>query len=197
MKRTAIALFAVLLMSAALVSAAVAAPDSCRNPDHPNCTTTTEATEPPVTTTDAPDIPLCETVTYLSGSRSAGMTCLWTPERGSGATPTAGRVTVETTSGELSDLVIWVRDAEPGDICVLEQLHRPGAGNFAASFPLTALFESYWDEPTHWCRRFDPAMGVRDDPNGAPLHLEVSFQTKRGAAVVVALDPQQDPAPAP
>ena len=192
MKRAAIPLFATLLLLAVLVSTAAAAPDC--SPNSPKCDT-----EPPVTTTEPPSIPSCATVTNLEGA-GAGMTCLWTPDRGSGETPTSGRVTVETTSGELSRLVIWVRDSAPGDICVLEQLHKPGTGTFVASFRLVTgdpdELVSYWDEPVHWCSHFDPIFGERDDPNGEPLHLGVSFDTRanRVATVVVTLEPGQDPA---
>ena len=198
MKRSAIALFAMFLLSAVLASAAAAAPESC-NPNSPKCPpTTTTTSEPPVTTTttsEPPGIPSCAAVTNLEGT-GASMTCLWTPDPGSGEIPSTGLVTVETTSGELSNLVIWVRDDEPGDICVLDQLHKPGTGTFVASFPLATASESYWDEPVHWCSRFDPSPGTRDDPNGEPLHLEVSFDTRanRVASVIVTLEPGQDPA---
>ena len=188
-----LALVSALTMCLAAAAMATAAPKDCKDlpPNHPNYCDT----EPPVTTTEPPSIPSCATVTNLTGA-GAGMTCLWTPDRGSGETPSTGLVTVETTSGELSGLVIWVRDSAPGDICVLEQLHKPGTGTFVASFPLATGSESYWDEPVHWCSRFDPIFGERDDLNGEPLHLGVSFDTRanRVADVVVTLEPGQDPA---
>jgi hypothetical protein len=195
MRRFTIGLAVVFTLLLVASVASAVPPGFCDDkPDHHQCTTTT-TTEPPVTTTETPGIPPCATVTNLQGA-GAGMTCLWTPDRGLGEIPSTGLVTVETTSGELSSLVIWVRDDEPGDICVLEQLRKPGTGTFVASFPLATGSESYWGEPTHWCSRFDPAPGIRDDLNGEPLHVEVSFDTRanRVASVVVTLEPGQDSA---
>ena len=194
MRRFTIGLAVVFTLLLVASVASAVPPGFCDDkPDHQQCTTTT-TTEPPVTTTETPGIPPCATVTNLEGA-GAGMTCLWTPDPGSGEAPSTGLVTVETTSGELSNLVIWVRDDEPGDICVLDQLRKPGTGTFVASFPLMTASESYWDEPVHWCSRFDPSPGTRDDLNGEPLHVEVSFDTRanRVASVVVTLEPGQDP----
>jgi hypothetical protein len=122
----------------------------------------------------------------LSGTGQQGFECHWTPEVSSDE---MGTVTVETVSGEITRLVIFVRDSSPGDICVLEQ---DTLGPLVeSSFPLIYEGENYWESPIHWCERFDPVAGQREDLNGEPLHLRVNFRGKRGTEVLISLSPGQ------
>jgi hypothetical protein len=189
MKRVAIFVAVVtaeLLMLTAIASAAP--PDCDERPDHPRCSTTT------TTTTEPPIAQPCETVTSLTVTNGQhGFECEWTPEFSSNET---GTVTVETVSGEITRLVIFVRDSSPGDICVLNQLDKPIASVVEATFPLVDdEGVSYWDSPTHWCERFDPVAGQRTDLNGDPLHLRINFRAKRGTdastEVLISLSPGQ------
>ena len=131
MKRLALGLLFILTLSVALVAAAAAAPpNSCddKPEGHPQCSTTT--TSPPTT---EPPLAACEDVMTIPAARSGGIECLWTPQNPIGTT--SGVVGV-TTSQELRSLVVFVRDSEPGDICVLDQLHRPEGTYFESAVPL-------------------------------------------------------------
>jgi len=166
----------------ALVAAALAAPpDFCgkngTNSDHPSCSTT----EPSVTQP-------CETITPLGDTGTFSVNCDWTPENTGAA---EGTVTVTATSGEISRVVVWVRDSDPGDICVLEQWQKATGTVFEASFPLKDAPGTYWDNGTNWCEPFDPIVGQRDDLNGKPLHVRVYVRAKKGTEVKVSLSPVQ------
>jgi hypothetical protein len=167
------------VMSFALVMAAVpagAAKPDCK-PHQPNCSTTTE---PPL-------VQSCATLTTLSGTGSLGFECDWTP-RNNGAT--TGTVTVTVISGEVSRVVLFVRDSSPGDICVLEQWWKATGTVFEASFPLADGPETYWNQGgTNWCEPFDPVAGQRTDLNGDPLHVRVNVRAKKGTVVEVTLSP--------
>jgi hypothetical protein len=183
MKRlpTFVALFAMLLLMGVAIASAAPPDDFCdRKPDHPHCSTTT--TEPPITQ-PCPTVPIA-----LSTTGQQGFECDWTPEVSSDG---MGTVTVETVSGEVTRLVIMVRDSSPGDICVIEQLGKPIASVVEATFPMVYEAENYWDSPIHWCESFDPVAGQREDFNGEPLHLRVNFRGKRGTEVLISLSPGQ------
>ncbi len=138
---------------------------------------------------DEPTQP-CETVTTLSGRGSLGFGCDWTPLE-SGAT---GTVTVTEISGDVSRVVVFVRDSAPGDICVLEQWDKATGTVFSAQFDLVVGDQNYWEGATHWCEQFDPIAGPREDLNGKPLHVQVGVRGKRGTVVAVSLSPGQVPA---
>lgn len=86
--------------------------------------------------------------------------------------------------GELGSLVVFVRDDSPGDICLLEQLTQPEGTEFF-EFALVDGSSQYWDDPTSWCKHFEPSDRV--DLNGPPLHLSVGFRSKRGTTVTITL----------
>lgn len=123
----------------------------------------------------------------VPGGGSIQFECLWTPKdpRTPKDPPTdgnwAGKVGVE---GELGSLVVFVRDDSPGDICLLEQLTQPEGTEFF-EFALVDGSSQYWDDPTSWCKHFEPSDRV--DLNGPPLHLSVGFRSKRGTTVTITL----------
>lgn len=172
----ALALFALVM---AAVPAGAAKPD-CK-PHQPNCSTTPTTTEPPLAQS-------CATLTTLSGTGSLGFECDWTPKNDG---PTTGTVTVTVISGEVSRVVVFVRDSAPGDICVLEQWDKATGTVFEASFPLKDGRGTYWDQGgTNWCEPFDPVAGQRTDLNGDPLHLRVNVRAKKGTVIEVSLSPE-------
>ncbi len=185
MKRLAIVL---LVVATAM---AVALPAGAKKPDGPpgKPTTTTQPPEP---------LAACADHVTFEGERRGGFQCLWTPEAGDAETATIA----VTYTNPLRHLVVFVRDADPGDICVLEQEwdDQPGP-TLAASFPLADERGSYWGYTNpddgqwyvgeHWCEPYDPVVGQRADPNGEPLHVSVSFRAPRGTDVTVTLDPGQ------
>jgi len=183
MKRLAtfLAVFTTLLLM--LTAIASAAPPNCdERPEHPRCSTT----EPPITQP-------CPTDPIALTAGQGFFECDWTPEVSSDG---MGTVTVETVSGEVTRLVIMVRDSSPGDICVIEQLGKPIASVVEATFKLVYEGENYWDSPIHWCERLDTVDGQREDFNGEPLHLRVNFRGKRDtdgkpARVLISLSPGQ------
>jgi hypothetical protein len=121
---------------------------------------------------------------------------------------TTGAVTVTPDGGAISGLVVFVRDASPGDICVLKQEWDGQTGpDFVAEFQLAYSgldleefpdYEPYEEEDywsyggTNWCYPQDPVEGMRPDPNGEPLHLQVNFRVKKGTTVNIDLSPGQD-----
>jgi hypothetical protein len=141
-----------------------------------------------------PAIESCASIPPIKVTKGGytGIECEWTPAHD--AVAPSGKVEVKTLLGEISWVVVVVRDSNPGDICVLESWDRP-SGVVAALFPLVDGAESYWDSSTHWCSRFDGDDYIRDDPNGDPLNLVVNVQGKRGAVVEVTLTPGQVSSP--
>jgi hypothetical protein len=197
MKRlpTFIAPFATLLVMGVAIASAAPPDDFCdRKPDHPNCSTTT------TTTTEPPTLQPCDEA-ILGVPQPVrgfvGFDCDWTPENDGAET---GVVNVATLKGEVTRLVIFVRDSSPGDICVLEQLDKPIGSPVVSSFPMVfdsdpsvaGFEENYWDSKTNWCERFDPIAGQREDLNGEPLHLTVNVRGKPGTEVLISLSPGQD-----
>ncbi len=168
----------ILLTVAALV--VIALPGSAKPPEGKG----KPPAEPPTTAT-------CGTITLIGASGSSTFECDWTPEN----TSTPGLVTVETISGDVTRLLVLVRDSSPGDICVFEQWDRPVATEFEATVPLSTDTESYWESPEHWCSRFDGVPGVREDLNGKPLHLRIDLRAKKGTEVRVTLSPGQQAQP--
>lgn len=140
---------------------------------------------------ESPTIQPCPTVNTLPASGQVGFECEWTPVNDGS---TRGTVTVATTNadegGEMTRLVIFVRDSSPGDICVLEQLDKPIPLEVVASFDLTRNGDTYWDRPTDWCEGLE-GVPDRDDLNGEPLHLRVNVRGKRGTTVQISLSPGQ------
>ncbi len=194
-----------------LSGATAAAPLDCESrPDHPRCSDTT------TTTTQAPPVQTCaEGVITIPGSSRTLFECLWTPEEGVAST---GTITVSPAEGAITYLAVAVRDAAPGDICVMQSEWDDNAGSgYTTSFDLAysnlpddadwdpddlypdfAPYEdqTYWSfGGTHWCYPQDTVAGMRDDPNGKPLHLLVNFRAKKGTVAEVVLSPPQDPTP--
>ena len=176
---------AALALPVLAATGATAGPDFCdRKPNHPSCSTTTTTTEPAVAQP-------CETVTTLLGTGNLGFDCDWTPEE---SIATTGTVTVTVPSGEVSRVVVFVRDSAPGDICVLKEWDKATGTVFEASFPLVDEVGgrgTYWDNGTNWCEPFDPIVGQRSDLNGDPLHVRVGVRAKKGTVVEVSLSPGQ------
>jgi len=119
---------------------ALAAPRDCTDlsPSHPRyCGSSTS-------------IPECDAVT----TRSSDLQCLWTPSQESGAS--VGTITVD---GQVDRLVVFVRDADPGDICVLEPNLEDGSEPpYEVSIPLIDDRGSYWDfTEGHWCEPYRTA----------------------------------------
>ncbi|MDF1596846.1 MAG: hypothetical protein P1T08_12280 [Acidimicrobiia bacterium] len=206
----------VLVLALVLTLAAVAAaapPDFCNpespdyRPDHPSCSSTTTTAPQPS------EVQAC-TTDVLSGINGSGATrfeCLWTPAP---SETEIGTVTVTPLGGAISNLVVFVRDASPGDICVLKQEWADQTGaSYTATFDLAYGYlprdadwdpddiypdyapyenETYWSlGGQHWCYPQDPIKGMRADPNGKPLHLQVNFRIKKGTMVDIVLDPPQ------
>ncbi len=134
----------------------------------------------------------CETITPRGGTNELlEFRCDWTPEN-TGAL--SGTVQVEKIKGEVSNVVMFVRDSDPGHVCVLEQLHRPTGTVFEASFPLVHEGQNYWEHGgTHWCAQFAGVVGERYDSNGDPLHVWVNVRVKKDTVVKVSLFPGQAP----
>ena len=192
-KRIKLLLIAAALTLPALVATTATAGPDCDNPkftnNHPLCsdspTTTTSTTEPAVDQA-------CETITTLPAAGQSSFGCDWTPTDTGTST---GTIEVRTISGEVSRVAVFVRDSDPGDICLLEQWEKPTSDVVEASFPLIYdNGETYWTHGgTHWCAPFDDVIGERADLNGNPLHLEVSVRGKKNTIVEVTLTPGQTP----
>ena len=194
MRRFTVGLAIVFALSLLLAAVAIAAPpDFCYekspkyNPDHPSCSDTTTTTVPSA-------VPLCDDIPLLGGPGRTSFQCVWTPERPDVVPEVLeGTVTVDVVGGEASQLVVFVRDSAPGDICVLMQEwpDQPGPV-FTATFPLADVDRSsnYWDfGGTSWCEPYDPVAGQREDLNGKPLHVNVGFVGKKNTVVEVTLFP--------
>jgi hypothetical protein len=193
---TLAALVAVLMVSAAVATAAAPSDDFCATrPDHPRCP------DSPPTTTQPPTTATCSDEMILSGTGGVGVECLWTPTNNGSP---VGTVTVTEVSGSVSSLVVIVRDAAPGDICVLEQdLADQSGPSYETTFDLAyedvpAGYEewagqTYWTfGGTHWCAPQDPVLdSTREDPNGEPLHLMVNLRAKKNTRISVSLFPGQ------
>jgi hypothetical protein len=211
-KRLLVLAIAVAMLMGLTMTATTAA--DCPFPGHPKCpdppdtTTTTTAPEPPPSgEACAPDEGV---ITLVPGPGFTSFECLWTPENDGSTT---GTVTVEATAGSISGPVVFVRDASPGDICLLQQ--EWDGPPFSASFDLAygdlpdddlwdpddlypdfAPYENqtYWTfGGTHWCYPQDAPLGMRDDPNGEPLHMLVNFRAKKNTTVEITLTPTQTP----
>lgn len=198
MKPTARILILAVVTATPILAAATASGDpgkDCTDPkwaDHPTCPTTTTTTQPPgVESCPIPESPGGPSVISIGGSGSLTFECDWAP--GYDKSIQSATVNVTTVSGEVSRLVIYVRDSNPGDICVLEEWDRPSSDRFEASFPLVLGEETYWEYATNWCSRFDPVAGTRDDLNGEPLHLSVNLRGKKNTLVEISLTPGQTP----
>jgi hypothetical protein len=203
-------LFAFALAFALLILAPVSAEKkwNCTDrPEHPTCSTT------PTTIPEPPTLQACTDDVLLDiGNGAAGRVsfgCLWTPNE---IEATVGTVTVEPSLG-ISQLVVWVLDSSPGDICVVEQ---PGTADsaFVATFDLAygeLPVDTDWDqdddypdfEPyenntywefggTQWCYPQDTVAGMRQDLNGEPLHVRVNFVAKKNTTVNISLNPPQE-----
>lgn len=174
-------------------------------PDHQICATDDDPTEPPA---ENP----CPDLIELSGPRVL-FECDWAPTSDG---PTDGIVTVTMNpGGEVSHLVVMVRDSSPGDLCELswdgkatdeQWFVGPLHGDLELSFPLVdstrGRYWDYWHEADelwytgeHWCEPYDPVVGQRTDLNGDPLHLAVSMRAKKDTVVTVSLIPVQEEDP--
>ncbi len=185
------ALVSALFLLALVAVALAAPPDFCgedgTNPDHPSCTSTPTTT----TTTIEPAVEQpCETITTLGGTGQWSFGCDWTPAN---TEASIGTIQIRAINGDVSRVVVFVRDSDPGDICLLEQWDKPTSDLIEASFPLVYKNgETYWTQGgTHWCTPFDPAVGERTDLNGSLLHVDVSVRGKKGTVVEVTLTPGQ------
>lgn len=184
-------LFVLLALSMVMLLAVPsgAAKPQC-NPDLPGYT----PGHPACQDSDDPD-PLqpCPAEFTLSGTGGIGLECDWEPEFVDGDVD--GVVTVtDTGTGEVSRLVVAVRDSSPGDYCPLTADPDPGVNDYpwyeapfdtnplTLTFDLTSAEDSYWEGKTNWC-------GNRYDSNGDPLHLLVTARTKKGGSITVTLYP--------
>jgi hypothetical protein len=194
-KNMTLLIIVVVTLTLGIAVTATAGPD-CDNPkfaDHSLCP---PPDPPPATTTTTTTGPVagqpCETITPKNGTNELlEFRCDWTPEN-TGAV--SGTIQVEKIKGEVSDVVMFVRDANPGDVCVLEQLRRPTGTLFEVSFPLVHEGQTYWEQGgTHWCAQFDGVTGERYDSNGDPLHVWVNVRVKKDTVVEISLFPGQAP----
>jgi hypothetical protein len=194
-------LFLAVVMTLVVALPAGADKPNCKtNPDHPSCHTTP--------TPEPPAVQPCEPgVTTLSGNGWLEFECDWTPKETD--IPATGMVTVTKIgpSGEVSHVVIAVRDSAPGDICGWVTFDKPDGDVFEASFPLSDARGTYWgytnpldtnEPPTeyvgeHWCERYDPIAGPRTDLNGEPLSVVVNARVKKGTVIQISLTPDQEP----
>jgi hypothetical protein len=208
---------ALLLMLTAI--AASAAPDGfCEDGRvHPRCPTTTTSPTIP----EPPALQPCEDQFTVTGGREQVVfECDWIlPDEAPDAV-VDGVVTVHLDEGEVSGLVVMVRDSSPGDFCDLYWPEKPSRGSEWYDGPLTGDLEltfplnddrgTYWDfdyldnsgvlqssTGAHWCGPYDPIDGLRNDLNGDPLHLRVFFdgnknKNKETAIVSVTLSPVQE-----
>jgi len=170
-----LALVTALTMCLAAAAMATAAPKDCEDlpPSHPRyCGASSSLQECEAETTDLDAFP-----------------CLWTPSEDAGLL--VGTVTVEPLLGTIDRLVVFVRDADPGDICALEQsLEDTSTPPYEVEIPLADERGTYWDFPDgHWCEPYDPILGQRDDPNGMPLVVDVGFRTNRGTQATITITP--------
>jgi hypothetical protein len=218
MRRVTIGLAIVLALSLMLAAVAIAAPPGgyCDiDENHPNCPTATTSTPP---TTVPPTLQPCEDqFAVIGGREQVAFECEWAPQ---GNDPSTGTIAVIKVSGEVSHLVVMVRDSSPGDLCELswpgktsrgwEWYQGPLTGALDLTFPLTDDRGTYWafdyldnggslqsSTGAHWCGPYDPIDGLRDDLNGDPLHLRVILdgnknKNKENASVSLTLSPVQE-----
>ncbi len=169
-----IALATALMLCLGAAATATAAPTDCADlpPNHPRYC------GPP------PGIDECP----AEITTSEGFECLWTPSQGAGLT--IGTITIEPF-GQLDRVLVFVRDASPGDICALEQgLDDTSEPPWEVMIPLEDERGTYWDfTEGHWCEPYDPVAGQRDDPNGLPLHVQIGFKARRGAEARITITP--------
>jgi hypothetical protein len=205
---------ALLLMLTAI--AASAAPDGFCDDGrvHPKCPTTTTSPTIP----EPPTLQPCENQFTVTGGREQVTSeCEWTPQ---GSGPSTGTIAVTKMSGEVSRLIVMVRDSSPGDFCDLYWPEKPSRGSEWYDGPLTGDLEltfplnddrgTYWDfdyldndgqlvkgsHGKHWCGPYDPIAGLRDD-YGDPLNLRVILKgnknkNKENAIVSVTLSSVQE-----
>ena len=189
---------AMLLMLTAIAASAV--PDGFCDDDrvHPLCTTTPPTMPTPTTMPPTPQ-PCEDQFTVNGGREQVLFECDWTPQ---GDGPSTGTIAVTKVSGEVSGLVVMVRDSSPGDLCELswpgmtsrgwEWYQGPLTDALDLTFPLTDDRGTYWafsyidnndtaqtSAGAHWCGPYDPIDGLRDDLNGDPLHLSVRLDGNR------------------
>ena len=126
--------------------------------------------------------PACESPTTLSGTGGLNLECAWAPTDEGVST---GTVAIDVIAGEVSYLVIAVRDSSPGDYCTGPTIWntKPLGSEFSVTFDL----DGYWDSPTDWCGT------DRTDTNGDPLFVSVYARVKRGTVLEVTIDPPQAP----
>ncbi len=217
MKRFTIGLAIVLALSMMLTAIASAASleEFCDDyPDHQRCDDIT----PPTMPTVPPALQPCEDHFTVTGEREQVVfECDWILPDEAPEAVVDGVVTVRLDEGEVSGLVVMVRDSSPGDLCELswpgktsrgwEWYQGPLTGALDLTFPLTDNRGTYWAfdyldnsgdlQPStgeHWCGPYDPIDGLRDDLNGEPLHLRVILdgnknKNKETAIVSVTLSP--------
>jgi hypothetical protein len=150
----------------------------------------------------------------IDGKATTSFECLWKPVNNGSR---VGTVTISNITGAIpGPPTLFVRDDSPGDICVLLQggeWDPPTENGYEASFDLfydtvpdgyeAWLGHSYWDfvydpladpkmEPgTHWCGPQDPILdSLRYDNNGGALHLQISFNAKKGGSLDITLFPE-------
>ena len=200
-----------LVVVLTLAAAAAAALRNCK-PKDPDCSATT------TTTMQQTGLEACNPdeggIITIPGSNRTVFECLWTPEA---AETTVGSVSVNPFEGTIRYLAVFVRDDSPGDICLLRN-ECDGQPPFVASFDLAygnlpddetwdpddlypdfAPYENqtYWSfGGIHWCYPMDGVDGMREDTNGAPLHLYVALRAEKDTTVQIALFPNQEGASA-
>lgn len=176
MKHLFVYALVVLILSAMSVPA-VAVPSCEKVPDHPSCS----GGEEPPAITPCPSGPIS-----IGGSARTLFECDWEPtQAGSGSD---GTIRIQE-NGQVSLLVVAVRDSSPGDFCSLSPssdawYSGPIDGSLTLTFDLIGSSGSYWEQKQNWC-------GDRADLNGDPLHLMVNLRAKKGGSVTVTLEPQQ------
>ncbi len=199
-----------IMLLAVAVALVIALPAGAGKPD---CSTYPDG-HPLACDDDPPEPPAanpCPDPIELSGSRVL-FECDWAPTN-DGATDGIVTVTMNP-GGEVSHLVVMVRDSSPGDLCELSWEGKTTdeqwfVGPLDVS-PLVLTFaldderdDSYWfydwnaddgveTHGEHWCEPYDPVVGQRTDLNGDPLHLAVSMRAKKGTVVEIALVPSQE-----
>lgn len=170
MRRLSIGLVLVVALLLMLTAIATAAPPFC-DPDSPKYDPYSPACSDATTTTTEPTLEACPTEIEIEILKSGPveLECLWTPvepEVRNTMDGVEGKVTVTPVDG-ISELLVFVRDDSPGDICLLAQKAETQAvdGSFVGSFdlsyeappalhedwetPYPAIFE-YYEHQTYW-----------------------------------------------
>jgi len=194
-----------LVIAMALV---IALPAGAGRPEKPD--------KPEEPTTEPPTLSPCLDSETFSGSGVHRFECDWTPSDPGTDNP-EGVIRVEKQgSGEVSHLVVMVRDSSPGDICELDWEGKtiedsewyvgPLTSDLDLTFPLSDDDRgTYWEfeffdnfdikkesNGEHWCGPYDPIDGLRDDLNGDPLHLAVNMRAKKDTTVTITLSQRSD-----